>query len=122
MPRPRKNMNNRRKRPYRKRRATNNRGKRPYNRNYKRQTAKIIAPIAEGRKAVFLNTASAIKVTGPSEDDGWQVIIPQTWQHMYREQFLETLDKSPTSKGFTGNTIFSRFLNQKIKMHKNLHY
>ncbi len=116
MPRPRKNMNNKRKRPYRKRRATNNRGKRPYNRNYKRQTSKILQPIAEGRKAVFLNTTSPIKIVGAPEDDGWQVIIPQTWQHMYREQFLETLDKSPTSKGFTGNTIFSRFINQKIKV------
>ena len=35
---------------------------------------------------------------------------------MYRENFLELTPQAPTSKGFTGNTLFSRFLTQQIRI------
>jgi hypothetical protein len=109
---------NNRKKPARRnnRKNQNNRRKQPYRAQNKRNTAKMIAPIAEGRKASFLNDSSHIKIVGASEDDGWQVFIPETFNQMYREQFLETLDKSPTSTGFTGNTLFSRFITQQLKI------
>lgn len=118
MPRPRKNMKNNKNN---KRKNTNYRGKRAnvkkvYNAKYKKQTAKILQPIAEGRKTTFLNDSSLIKIVGSSTNDGWQIIIPESWNHMLRENFLESLDKSPTSNGFTGNSIFSRFLNQQLKV------
>lgn len=99
-----------------KKRNNNYRRKNPYNARYKKQTAKILQPIVEGRKTTFLNDSSLIKIVGATANDGWQVIIPESWNHMLREPFLESLDKSPTSSGFSGNTIFSRFLNQQIKI------
>lgn len=95
------------------------RKKNPYRAGNKKATAKMLQPIAEGRKLPFLNDTDDIKIVGASTNDGWQVLIPNSWKNMYREQFLETLDKSPTSKGFTGNTLFSRFLTQQIKIKFN---
>ena len=110
-------MNNRknvkRKRPYRKRRATT---RKVYNKRYKRNTAKILQPIAEGRKISFTNTTSPAYL-GPIENtENWSVIIPETWLQMYRENYLDSLPKQPSSQGFTGKTLFSRFLNQQVKI------
>ena len=95
--------------------------KKAYNKNYKKQTSKILQPIAEGRKLSFSKTLSA-RFLGPTADatlENWNVIIPETWNHMYRENFLDTLPNQPSSQGFTGKTIFSRFLNQQIKIRFN---
>lgn len=118
MPRPRRNYNNRKK-PMRKRR--NNNKKRPstrrvYNKNYKKGTAKILQPIAEGRKVNYIHDLSPIYLAENLGVENWKVLIPATWLHMYRESFLETLPNSPTSHGFTGNTLFSRYLNQQVKV------
>jgi hypothetical protein len=115
MPRPRRNY---RKRPVRK----NNRKKaliskkKVYSKNYKRNTARILAPIAESRKLTFTNTTSP-KYLGPiTNTENWQVIVPETWLQMYRENYLDTLPTQPSSQGFTGKTLFSRFLNQQVKI------
>ena len=118
MPRPRTYNRNSRK-PMRKR--NNNKKKliskrKVYSRNYKRNTARILAPIAEGRKVTFTNTASPVYMGEIPDTENWQVIIPETWLQMYRENFLDTLPKQPSSQGFDGKTIFSRFLNQKVKI------
>jgi hypothetical protein len=115
MPAPRKNMRNTRRRPARKNKRRGAR-KAPYKPRAKRTTAKMLQPIAEGRKVPFINDSSLIKITGPSSHEGWQVFIPETWNSMYRESFLETLSGAPTSKGFTGNTLFSRYLTQQIRI------
>jgi hypothetical protein len=95
--------------------------KKVYNKNYKKQTAKILQPIAEGRKLGMSKTLSA-KFLGPSADatmENWNVVVPETWDNMYRENFLDTLAGQPSSVGFTGKTLFSRFLNQQIKIRFN---
>jgi hypothetical protein len=120
-----KNMRNNKKNNIKKnnnKKRYNNRRRNPYNAKYKKQTAKILQPIAEGRKFTFLNDSSLVKIVGSSTNDGWQIMIPESWNHMLREQYLETLDKSPTSTGFTGNSIFSRFLNQQVKVKFNQVY
>ena len=90
-----------------------------YKAGNKRATSKQIAPIAEGRKLTFVNTTSA-RFLGPTIDtENWAVQVPDTWDHMYRENFLDTLPNQPASKGFTGKTLFSRFLNQQIKIRFN---
>ena len=114
-------MNNRRnvkrKRPYRKRRATTRATTRKvYNKNYKRQTAKILQPIAEGRKLAFQQITSARFLGPTTPNENWYVTIPETWNQMYRENFLDSLPKQPASQGFTGKTLFSRYINQQIKV------
>jgi len=100
-----------------KKRKTTRRGaRRPYNPAQKKATAKMIQPIAEGRKLRFTNTTSP-KYIGPIVNtENWQVIIPETWLQMYRENFLDSLPNQPSSQGFTGKTLFSRFLNQQVKI------
>lgn len=106
---------NTRRRPVRKR-NTRITTRKVYNKKYKKNTAKILAPIAEGRKLKFINTTSP-KYLGPIENtENWQVIIPETWLQMYRENYLDTLPSQPSSQGFTGKTLFSRFLNQQVKI------
>jgi hypothetical protein len=112
--------NNNKKRNYKK---NNNKvtTRKAYNKNYKKQTAKILQPIAEGRKLGFSRTLSA-KFLGPSADptiENWNVVVPESWDNMYRENFLDTLAGQPSSVGFTGKTLFSRFLNQQIKIRFN---
>jgi len=93
--------------------------KRPYKAKNKRAVARSIQPIAEGRKLTFVNTTSAAYLGEVVETENWHVSIPETWDHMYRENFLDTLPNQPASKGFTGKTLFSRYLNQQIKIRFN---
>lgn len=107
--RPRRNIKNNRKN--RKKPVRKN----PYRARNKRALAKTIQPIAEGRKLTFVNTISP-RILGPTtHNENWYVRIPDTWNHMYRENFLDTLSNQPSSQGFTGKTIFSRFLNMDVK-------
>jgi hypothetical protein len=90
--------------------------KNPYRAKNKKAVSKMIQPIAEGRKLSFINTTSP-RALGPTvTNENWYVIVPETWDHMYRENYLDTLPTQPSSKGFTGKTLFSRYLNQKIKV------
>lgn len=90
-----------------------------YNPTTKKNTSKMLQPIAEGRKLTFSNISSA-RFLGPDISvENWAVHVPDTWNHMYRENFLDSLPNQPSSKGFTGKTLFSRFLNQQIKIRFN---
>ena len=97
MPRPRRNYNNRKK-PMKKRRYNNNKKKpttrRVYNKNYKQGTAKILQPIAEGRKVNYIHDLAPTYLAPNLGVENWKVLIPSTWLHMYRESFLETLSKT----------------------------
>lgn len=100
---PRKNRKNMRKR-------------NPYNAAKKKQTVKMIQPIAEGRRLTFSQTLTP-RILGPTvNNENWYVHIPDTWNHMYRENFLDTISNQPSSVGFTGKTLFSRFLNMQVKL------
>jgi len=109
--RPRRNIKNNRKN-----RKKPVKRKNPYRARNKRAMAKQIQPIAEGRKLGFINTTSPKYLAEVVGLENWQVIIPETWRQMYRENFLETLPGQPASQGFTGKTLFSRYLNQQIKI------
>lgn len=104
-------------RPARKKPVRKNNRKRPAKKNAykpsnKRALVKSMMPVAEGRKLV--HTHLSPKYLAASTDENWQVFIPNSWLNNYRESFLETLDSAPTSQGFTGKTLFSRYVNQKI--------
>jgi hypothetical protein len=91
----------------------------PYKAQNKRRLAKILQPIAESRKLNFINTTTS-RLLGPTVDtENWYVQIPETWNNMYRENFLDTLPNQPSSQGFTGKTLFSRIVNQQIKIRFN---
>ena len=101
------------------RKPRNNR-KKPVRRNAykpanKRALVKSMMPLAEGRKTV--HTHLSPKYLASTTDENWQVFIPSSWEHNYRESFLEELDNSPTSQGFTGKTLFSRYINQKLNIY-----
>ena len=96
--------------------AANKKRNRPYKAANKRRVAKMVQPIAEGRKLTFTNTTSAKFLGEDLGVENWNVVVPNTWNNMYRENFLDTLANQPSSRGFTGKTLFSRFLNQQIKI------
>lgn len=90
--------------------------KNPYRARNKKALARTIQPIAEGRKLTFQQTLSP-RILGPTtHNENWYVRVPDTWNHMYRENFLDTLSNQPASMGFTGKTLFSRFLNMQVKL------
>jgi hypothetical protein len=113
MPRQRKYQ---KRKPMRKRNNKKVTTRKAYNKNYKKQTAKMIQPIAEGRKVNFINTTSPNYLAPTLSTENWQVIVPETWKQMYRENFLDTLDRQPSSLGFTGKSLFSRYINQQVKI------
>lgn len=109
---PRKNT----RRPRKNRKNVKRKALAPYRAGAKKAMARKINPIAEGRRLTFTNTTSA-RFLGPDASvENWYVHVPDTWDHMYRENFLDTLPNQPSSMGFTGKTLFSRFLNQQIKI------
>jgi hypothetical protein len=112
---PRRNTTN----PRKNKRNPKRKAVRAYRAPAKKAMARRIAPIAEGRRLTFTNTSSA-HFMGPNLSvENWFVSIPDTWNHMYRENFLDTLPKQPSSQGFTGKTLFSRYLNQQLKIRFN---
>jgi len=103
------------KRQYKKKRATTKKRttykkKNAYKPRVKRATIRTIMPMAEGRKySVQTTTPFALA-------QEWLVNIPNSWQKMAREQSLEDQPRANTSNGFTGKTLFSRYLNQHIQI------
>lgn len=88
----------------------------PYKASVKKKTVKMLQPIAESRKLSFTQSLSP-RILGPTvNNENWYVHVPDTWDHMYRENFLDTLSNQPSSLGFTGKTIFSRYLNMQVKL------
>ena len=108
MPRPRKNnyKNNKNN----KNKKNNFNKKKVYKRNYRKQTAKMLQPIAEGRKYT-LQTTAPYKCA-----QEWNIIVPDAWEKMVREDALATRPRQNTSNGFSGNTLFSRYLNMHVRM------
>ena len=84
-----------------------------YKKNYKKATAKILQPIAEGRK--FTNQTIDPAMIAQE----WNVLVPGSWLSMVREEALATRPRQNTSNGFTGNTLFSRYLNMHVRMNFN---
>ena len=84
--------------------------KRPYRRNNRMAVARSLNPIVEGRKLVV----AANQTTLLAAD--WTVIIPNSWEKMPRENALEGQPEQLTSSGFTGNTLFSRYINQHLQI------
>lgn len=107
MPRPRKyNKKNNNKNNNKKRVST----RKVYKRNYRKQTAKILQPIAEGRK--YSNqTTTPIALA-----QEWSVVVPDSWEKMIREEALQGRPRQNTSNGFTGRSIFSRYLNMHVRI------
>ena len=66
---------------------------------------KQLMPIAESRKYVIKSPTNENLV------DMWRTIVPNVWERMNREGLAQTYDKQTISSAFSGNTIFSRYLN-----------
>ena len=112
---PRRNTRN----PRKNRRNAKGKAIRAYKPRAKQRVARQLAPIAESRKLTFINTTTS-RLLGPTVDtENWYVHIPETWNNMYRENFLDTLANQPSSQGFTGKTLFSRIINEKVKIRFN---
>lgn len=103
---------NKPKRAYRKKPAAKRRAYKPANK--KAQIAKML-PIAEGRK-VQRKSLVAQYLAENADTNHWRVIIPHAWLYMFREQYLETFPTAPTGQGFTGRTLYSRFINLQLKI------
>lgn len=84
--------------------------KKRYNYGNRKALAKALQPIAEGRQISF---AGADLLPLNSE---WHVTIPNSWEMLAREGALETQPEQLTSRGFTGNTLFSRYINQHFQI------
>ncbi len=84
--------------------------KKAYKPRVKRATIKQIMPIAESRKVSFLNTTPTVIAAE------WTVKVPNSWETMMREAAYESTSQQNTSQGFTGRTLFSRFLNQQLRI------
>lgn len=85
-------------------------GRNRYNYNNKKALARALQPVAEGRSMSFISPTQVDLATE------WHVTIPNSWEMMPREGALETQPEQLTSKGFTGNTLFSRYINQHFQI------
>lgn len=92
-----------------KRKTTYNK-KKAYKPRAKKATIRSMMPVAEGRKYSVQTTSPFTLATE------WLVNIPDSWQKMARENSLENQPRANTSNGFTGKTLFSRYLNQHIQI------
>lgn len=84
-------------------------------RNKKLEVAAMM-PIAESRRNVRNYLTGTYLAATAGTTDHWQVLIPSSWLFMFRENYLENLTNNKTSQGFTGKTLFSRFINEKIRI------
>lgn len=97
----------RRKRPMRKRRPAR---KKAYKPRVKRATIKQIMPMAEGRKRAWNNFDTSYLA------EEWRVQVPNSWEVCAREAAYENTNYQNTSNGFTGNTLFCRYINEHVKI------
>lgn len=71
----------------------------------KQNIVKQLMPVAESR-------VSALKSPGSENMDvQYRVIIPNVWERMDREGRAATYNTQPIQSSFSGNTLFSRYIN-----------
>lgn len=92
--------NNKRKNNRRGARKTNN-----YNSSRKVNVLKMLQPIVENRK-YELESSQAVTLTGQ-----YNITIPDVWEKMQRSDEWQTQDRQLTQQGFTGTTLYSKYLN-----------
>ena len=108
MPPKRNNRNYRKKRPVRKKAPA--RRKNAYKPAQKRATIKQIMPMAEGRKRNWNNFDERYLA------EEWTVQVPNSWEVCARENAYEGTNYQNTASGFTGNTLFCRYINEHVKV------
>lgn len=100
----------RNKRNYRKNRK-NVKAKQAYKPQAKRNALKMLAPIIENRKfQIISGTDDESPILLNNKET---VLIPDVWEKMGREDEFHTFNSQQTSRGFTGNTLFSKILNHQ---------
>lgn len=72
----------------------------------KRNVIKMLAPIIEKRKYQLIKEDTPTLLNSQE-----MILIPDVWEKMTREDEFHSDPTQLTSRGFTGNTLFSRFLN-----------
>lgn len=93
--------------------------RRAYKRKNRKAVARAIAPIAEGRKQSWGGTELTTLLpsdTPELTDNTWIVNIPNAWEQYARENALETQPNQLTDRGFTGSTLFCRYINQHMQI------
>lgn len=88
-----------------KRRGARGKAVKKYAPAQKANIVKSLMPIAESRKYQVRSP------TGENLQDQWRTIIPNVWERMQREGLAHSYDKQETQNSFSGNTLFSRYLN-----------
>lgn len=106
MPNVRKN--NRRPKKYRKKTGAVKKRNNAYKPANKRNVMKMLSPIIEKRKYQLIQDDNPILLNSEHT-----IIVPDVWEKMQREDEFHILDSQLTSRGFTGNTLFSRIVNHQ---------
>jgi hypothetical protein len=88
-----------------KRRGARGKAVKKYAPAQKSNIVKSLMPIAESRKYQVRSP------TGENLQDMWRTIIPNVWERMMREGEAQTFDTQAISSAFSGNTLFSRYIN-----------
>lgn len=83
----------------------NAKNKKAYAPRRKQAVVRSLMPLAESRKYVITSP------TNESLQTLWRVVVPNVWERMTREGLQHSYDKQLTSSSFSGNTLFSRYLN-----------
>lgn len=89
-----------------KRKTTKRVSKKPYSSKNKQNVMKMLSPIIEKRKFQLIKEDSPTLINSQE-----MVLIPDVWEKMTREDEFHHDPAQLTARGFTGNTLFSRFLN-----------
>ena len=98
-------------------RKNNRRGARKaYAPQNKKNTLKMLSPILENRKYQLIQDDNPILL-----NNEYTVIVPDVWEKMNREDEFHNLSTGTqlTSRGFTGNTLFSKILNHQMILEFN---
>lgn len=86
------------------------RGKRAYKPANKKAQIKDLMPLAEGRKRSWNNFDTSYLA------QEWTVQVPNSWEVCAREAAYESTNYQNTSNGFTGNTLYCRYINSHFKI------
>lgn len=102
----------RKRRPYRKKPAAKRQYRKKTNAykpaNKKATIAKIM-PMTEGRKRSWTEPTRTLA-------EEWTVQVPNSWEVGAREGAYESTNYQNTENGFTGNTLFCRYVNEHVKI------
>lgn len=94
---------------YGKKPATRSR-RQAYKPSVKKATVRSLMPLAEGRKRTFVDFDTNYLAVE------WNVNIPKSSQVWARENAYESQSQQLTSNGFTGNTLFMRYINAHYQL------